>query len=54
MRNAYKMLDSPKERDKSEDLGVDERKKLKWILGKQGFGYIGFIWLRIWTSGGIL
>jgi hypothetical protein len=37
------------------DLGVDEKKMSKWILRKCGWGVqIGFIWLRIGTSGRLL
>jgi hypothetical protein len=41
--------------DHLEDLDVYGRIILEWILGK----YVeklctGFIWLRIWTSGGVL
>jgi hypothetical protein len=42
-------------RGHSEDTGVDEKKILEWILGKWcGKLWIGFIWLRIETSGGLL
>jgi hypothetical protein len=35
MRNAYKIfIGNPKGRDYSEDLGVDARIILEWILGK--------------------
>jgi hypothetical protein len=27
---------------------------LEWISGKYGEAWTGFIWLRIWTSGGLL
>jgi hypothetical protein len=42
-------------KEHSEDLGVDGRIILEWILGKEG-GYVwtGYIWLRIGTSGGLL
>jgi hypothetical protein len=42
-------------KDHSEDLGVDGKILLQWILGKYG-GKVwnGFIWLRIGTSGGLL
>jgi hypothetical protein len=55
-RNAYRILDGNlKERDHSEDLGVDGRTILEWILRKQAWGVqTGFIWLRIGTSGGLL
>jgi hypothetical protein len=39
----------------SDELGVDGRMILDWILGKQGGKvWTGFIWLRIGTSGGVL
>jgi hypothetical protein len=39
----------------AEDLGEDGRIISKQILGKQGWNaWIGFIWLRIRTGGGIL
>jgi hypothetical protein len=42
-------------RDRSEDLGVDWRKILNWILGKHGGRmWSGFIWLRIKTGGELL
>jgi hypothetical protein len=40
-----------KERDLSEDLGIDNRTILEWILGKV---WTVCIWLRIVTSGGLL
>jgi hypothetical protein len=44
-----------KEGDHLEDLGVDGRKTLRWILGKLGLGmWIGFIWLGIGIHGGLL
>jgi hypothetical protein len=47
-------LGSLKGRDRQEDLGVDGRIVLKWILGKYGWRvWIGFVWLRIGTSGKI-
>jgi len=33
----------------SEDLGVDGKMVLEWILGNDGKAWTGFIWLRIWT-----
>jgi hypothetical protein len=42
-------------RDHADDVGVDRRIILEWILGKQGWKmWTGFIWLRIRTSGGLL
>jgi hypothetical protein len=38
-----------------EDLGIDVKIILEWILGKKGgILWIGCIWLRIGTSSGIL
>jgi hypothetical protein len=38
-----------------ENLGIDDRLILEWILGKYGWKvWTGCIWLRIGTSGGIL
>jgi hypothetical protein len=38
-----------------EDLDVDGKTTLEWILGKLGGrAWNGFIWLRIRTNGGIL
>jgi hypothetical protein len=40
--------------NQKEDLDVDGR-LLRWILGTYGgVVWTGFIWLRIWTSGGLL
>jgi hypothetical protein len=40
-------------RDYSEDLSIDERIILKWILGKYGGKlWTGCVWFRIGTSGG--
>jgi hypothetical protein len=37
-----------------EDLGVDGKVIVEWILGKQrGRMWTGCIWLRIGTSGGL-
>jgi hypothetical protein len=48
------MVGRPEGRNHWEDLGIDGR-TLRWILGKWGLGmWIGFIWLRIGTGGGLL
>jgi hypothetical protein len=48
-------LENLKRTDHSEDLGVDGRIILKCTSMKQGLGlWIGFIWLRIGTGGGLL
>jgi hypothetical protein len=41
--------------DHQEDLGVDRRTTLRWILGNYGLGvWIGFIGLRTGTGGRLL
>jgi hypothetical protein len=48
-------LESLKGRNRSEDLGVDGRRKIKCILGKYSWRvWIGFMWLRIGTTDGLL
>jgi hypothetical protein len=48
-------LKNLKRRDHLEDMGVDGRIILEWILGKQGGKLLtGYTWLRIGTSGGLL
>jgi hypothetical protein len=56
MTNAYKILVcKPEGRVESEDMGVDVKIILKWILGKQGGRFwSGFIWLSIGLNGGPL
>jgi hypothetical protein len=47
-------LQNLKGRELFEDLGVDVRIILELILGKEGREvWIGFIWLRVGTSGGL-
>jgi hypothetical protein len=49
------LFENLKGRNHLEDLGFNEGIILKWILGKYGGKvWIGFIWLRIGTSGGLL
>jgi hypothetical protein len=52
----YKIsIRKPDRKDFSEDRGVDRKKILKPIFDKQcGKLWIGFIWLRTGTSGGLL
>jgi hypothetical protein len=46
---------SPKERDHSEDQGVDEMMGSEWILGKLAGGvWIGLDWFRIGNGGELL
>jgi hypothetical protein len=48
-------LESLKERDHSEDQGVDGKMRLEWILGRLAGGmWNGLTWLRIGTGGGLL
>jgi len=48
-------LENLKGRDHSEDLDVDGRVILQWILQKYGGKlWTGFMWLKIKTSGGLL
>jgi hypothetical protein len=47
--------ESQRERDHWEDEDVGQWTILKWILErKDGMIWIGLIWLRIGTSGGLL
>jgi hypothetical protein len=44
-----------KGRDNFEDLGIDGKIVLEWLLGEKcGKVWIGFIWLRVRTSVRIL
>jgi hypothetical protein len=54
MRNAYRIfVGKPEEKDLVEDLGLDECMILKRIARKYfEIMEIGFIWIRIWPSGG--
>jgi hypothetical protein len=52
MINAYNILVGQSEGKK---LDVDGKMKLEWMLGKWGGKvWIGFIWLRIISNGGLL
>jgi hypothetical protein len=46
--------ESPKERNYSEDRGVDGRMGLEWMLGRLAGRWSGPTWLRIETGGGLL
>jgi hypothetical protein len=47
-------LENQKERDYSEDISIDGKIILEWILGKQGRKVQSrFIWLRIGINGGL-
>jgi hypothetical protein len=51
----YKILAGKPDRKRSlKDIGINERIILKWLLGKQVVVWIGFIWPRIGTRGGLL
>jgi hypothetical protein len=47
-------LGSPKERDHSEDLDIDKRTVIKWVLRKSDERlWTGFVWLRMGTGDGL-
>jgi len=47
------LVGKPERKRKSDDLGVDGRIILEWILGKYNEKFwTGCVWLRIATSGG--
>jgi hypothetical protein len=49
------LFSKPKERDHFEDVGIDGRIILDWILEKlDGKVRTGFIWLRIGISRGLI
>jgi hypothetical protein len=56
MKNVYKILVRKPDGERPlEDLGVDGRITLKWILKNEGKSvWTAFIWLRIETSGRLL
>jgi hypothetical protein len=55
MRNEYIVwLENLKGRNHLEDLGIDGKIILEWMLGKWGKAWIECIWLRIGTGGGLL
>jgi hypothetical protein len=55
-RNAYRILvGNPEGKRPLQDQDVGGWTILKWNLERQdGMAWIGSIWLRIWTSGGLL
>ena len=49
------LVGKPEGKNQLVDPGIDGRIKLKWIFGKLGRGaWIGLIWFRIETGGGLL
>jgi hypothetical protein len=54
-RGVYRVLaGKPEGKNHFEDLGVDGRIILRWILRKFEGAWTGLIWLRIGTGGGHL
>jgi hypothetical protein len=55
MKHTKFWLENLKERDHLEDIGIDGKVILEWILGKwDGKEWSGYIWLRIGTTGRLL
>jgi hypothetical protein len=55
MRNAYNILIGKPKRDHSEDIGIDGKIILEWILGKEGGKvWTGYMRPKIGTSGRLL
>jgi hypothetical protein len=56
LRNSYKIfIGKPEGENHSEDLDIDGRIILEWILGKWGgMMWTGFIWITIGTNGELL
>jgi hypothetical protein len=55
-RNIYRILvGQPEGKNHLQELDIGGKTILKWILERQdGLVWIGLIWLRIGTSGGLL
>jgi hypothetical protein len=49
------LVDKPEGKNHLDDLSTGGRTMLLWILKKEdGKVWVGFVWLRIGTSGGLL